>query len=137
MDLDIGNGLTLQEHFEVSDIDAERYIAVPEISSLTLISNWNHLSEESLNNAIQNLVKLNPILTGRLIKDTENNKLKVLSGAHSNFYDVIEERSDIAIPTDIRGRINFLHTDVEPHFEDLGMSMEQITKGGKLFSVSV
>ena len=65
--------------FEISELDSERYIASPAITSLTLVSNWSKLGEESLRNAIKELVMLNPILTGRLFKDPVNNRVTVES----------------------------------------------------------
>ena len=126
-----------RELFDISDIDANRYSASPAITSLTLLSNWDEIAEESMKNAVDKLLEINPILTGRLMKDENTNKLQVLSGEHSNFFNVIKGPDNLVIPEDIYGRIHVLHSQVEPYFDVLGLAIEQITTGSKLFDVTI
>ena len=125
------------EIFDISDIDANRYSASPAITSLTLVSNWCKVAEASMKVAVEKLVELNPILTGRLIKDPNTNKLQVLSAEHSSFFNVINGPEKMSIPDDIYGRIHVMQNQVEPFFDVLGLAIEQITTGSKLFDVTV
>ena len=125
------------ELFDISDIDANRYSASPAITSFTLVSNWNKTVEDAMKNAVDKLIRINPILTGRLIKDRNNNKLQVLSLQHSSFFNVIKGPDNVLIPDDVYGRIHIIHTQVEPLFDVLGLAIEQITTGSKLFDVTV
>ena len=123
--------------FEISELDSERYIASPAITSLTLVSNWSKLAEESLRNAIQELVMLNPILTGRLFKDPVNHRVTVESSHYKDLFDIIEGPTHFMLPTDVHKQIQALHNHIEPLFDVLGVSLEQITSGSKLFAISV
>ena len=137
MDFPLETEEVVTKTYQISEIDSNRYIAAPTISSLTLVSNWDELAEASLKDAVYKVVNLNPILTGSLVKDAEKNKLTVVSQTHSSFFNVIDGPKSFSLPKDVYGRIVAIHTYVEPLFEILGLPIEQITTGSRLFSVSV
>ena len=83
--------------FPLSD-SAEMFLGLSATSTFTLSSNWNEKAEESLKEAVNKLTEINPILTGKLIKDSDTNEFKVISGQHSEFFHEIEGPSNEQIP---------------------------------------
>ena len=83
--------------FPLSD-SAEMFLGLSATSTFTLLSNWNEKAEESLKESVKKVTEINPILTGKLIKDSDTNELKVISGQHSEFFHVIEGPSNDQTP---------------------------------------
>ena len=135
--MSILNEEVVRQTFEISDTDSNRYLAAPTITSLTLVSNWSSAAEESLKHAVNKLVELNPILTGKLIQNPKGINIQVVSGEHFDLFDVIDGPSSFVLPKDVYGRIKALHTHIEPCFDVLGLPIEQLATGSRLFGVSV
>ena len=83
--------------FPLSD-SAEMFLGLSAISTFTLLSNWNEKAEEILKESVKKVTEINPILTGKLIKDSATNEFKVISGQHSEFFHEIDAPSNEQIP---------------------------------------
>ena len=129
--------MALNQIFRITQTDADRWIAAPAIVSLTLVRNWSNEALVALKKAIDKLLELNPILTGRLVRNPATNELTVECGKHSNFFNVIQGPSDFTVPSNLDERIHAMQLEIEPLFDIIGLSLEQIETGSKLFGVTV
>ena len=83
--------------FPLSD-SAEMFLGLSATSTFTLLSNWNEKAEEIIKESVKKVTEINPILTGKLIKDSDTNEFKVVSGQHSEFFQLIDGPSNEQIP---------------------------------------
>ena len=83
--------------FQLTDT-AEMFLGLSATSTFTLLSNWNEKAEEIIKESVKKVTEINPILTGKLIKDSDTNEFKVISGQHTEFFHEIEGPSNDQIP---------------------------------------
>ena len=121
--------------FKISPTDFERFCVAPAVTSLSLVSNWDKTAEIALKKAVTKVVELNPILSGRLVKNDTDAIVEI--GAHTEFFDVIPGPDDFSLPLALDERITAIQAEIEPLYVSLGVSLEQIKTGSKLFSTTV
>ena len=83
--------------FQLTDT-AEMFLGLSATSTFTLLSNWNEKAEEIIKESVKKVTEINPILTRKLIKDSDTNEFKVVSGQHSEFFQLIDGPSNEQIP---------------------------------------
>lgn len=129
------------QQLPISQYDAAVEMEARAITSMTLYSGWTTDVTVRLEKAVQQLVRENAFLTGRLLKirEEEEEKYAVESQAHREFMMELQGPEDFSVDPDgsVKDAVRAAQTLLEPIFAErsIGSSKDCLQSGGPLFRV--